>query len=256
LYSADGILQSLIFDKVWKNAKRPIILVGHITFQETLKIKAVDEKMGNKRALHCITQLRHPINRTVSCFHYRSQEVFHRKTAITDYTPSEFEYFLKFFRDKYGNGCNNEMLRMFSGLADEDTLNDIQEDSSEARLAVARAKKNIAQCIPFVVEDPEGSRKLARYWYPGLKMGDRNANEGNYSKNQEIPQAYIDVILKLNQPDLELYEFGVAQYNKLLSILPSSTYQSSGSIPVTKPTEQHQTKKKRKKTTVKKKGGM
>jgi len=102
---------------------KPVRVVGHVSYNEVERIaraRGVDED----QRVACMTQMRSPVDRVLSCLHYRTREEGNPKT-VTDFTPRGFRRFLMSYRDKYGYGCNNEIARMFTDETDEDVLNDL-----------------------------------------------------------------------------------------------------------------------------------
>eukprot|EP01102_Stenamoeba_stenopodia_P022223 TRINITY_DN9185_c0_g1_i1.p1 TRINITY_DN9185_c0_g1~~TRINITY_DN9185_c0_g1_i1.p1 ORF type:complete len:415 (+),score=37.97 TRINITY_DN9185_c0_g1_i1:238-1482(+) len=190
----------------------PVRIVGHFSYSEVQKVT----KLRNHTA-DCLTQLRHPLSRTLSCFYYRTTEQKKPKN-ITDFTPETFRMFMSMYTDMYGHGCNNEILRMFTPEKNETILNDSGFNLTRTRELVEVAKQNIAQCVVFLLETPEENRVISKEWMPEISefVMETKLNVQKYKEDtHKIPQAFLDVLLDLNKADMELYEYGVRWHQRL-----------------------------------------
>ena len=133
--------------------------------------------------LSCVTNLREPVSRLLSCVNYRYLRHHGRFTdaiCISDLTIEELYYLLAVEVDDFSNSCLNEPFRVFSGLLDEDLVNNlgIKTDpiakSAEAVLSQFSADilrttlMRHAKCAPYVLELPDLSGDLLAYKFPQL----------------------------------------------------------------------------------------
>jgi len=139
---------------------------------------------------------------------------------MNELEPGFFESKMRSFIDNFGYGCNNEILRMFSGFQDEEVLNNIDPTSPFSQALVALAKKNISKCIPLILEDAEGNRKITKHWLPLFSLeSELHLAHAKYNAAEPISQQYVDVIQRMNVLDIELYQFGLQRHRQLLASL-------------------------------------
>eukprot|EP01102_Stenamoeba_stenopodia_P022178 TRINITY_DN914_c0_g1_i2.p1 TRINITY_DN914_c0_g1~~TRINITY_DN914_c0_g1_i2.p1 ORF type:complete len:412 (+),score=68.51 TRINITY_DN914_c0_g1_i2:173-1408(+) len=225
VYNVDPFLGKVVSRADGESAA-PVRILGHLPYVEVQKV----ETLRNHKA-DCLTQFRHPLNRTISCFYYRTSE---QKLArkISDYTPEKLRLFMRQYRDKYGHGCNNEILRMFSPETNETILNDPfnpEFNHTKTRELIEVAKKNIAQCVVFMLENPEQNSVISNEWMPEVAEliveGGGKVNSQKYRPDaHNITQENLDVLLDMNKADLELYEYGVRWHQRLYRTAARKAY--------------------------------
>jgi len=206
-YIVDGFLGRVV------SSAMPVRVLGHFSFGEVQKIT----KLRN-HTVDCFTQFRHPLNRTLSCFYYRNVEEKKPKN-ISSFSQEGFRAYMSTYRDLYGNGCNNEILRMFTTEKNETFLNDpMRVNATKARELAEVAKNNIAQCVVLLVEKPEQNMVIGAEFFPefsDLVVG-RRENSQKYTEDvNTLDKGYLDVIYDQNSIDMELYEFGYRWHQRL-----------------------------------------
>jgi len=204
----------------------PIWILGHFSFGE---LEKVTSRVDNHTRLDCLTQLRHPIDRTLSCFYYRGFEEQNKTVRISSFkSEGRFRKYMSEFRDIYGYGCNNEMLRMFTSEANETFLSDpLRYNKTHARELVQEAKRNIVQCVVFLTGrgssrhqswQQQKNKLIGMEFFPEfakMTLG-RKDNVQMYPEDvKSLHRRYYDVMYDQNELDLELYEFGVRWHQRL-----------------------------------------
>lgn len=100
----------------------------------------------------CLTVLRNPITRIISCYYYRFFEVFANR-PLSAFTPQGMREMLLSWRDNSGHGCLNEHLRIFSGMVDEDTVGALLAGDPLGEMLTQRAAtQNLPRCIVLSLE--------------------------------------------------------------------------------------------------------
>jgi hypothetical protein len=178
--------------------------------------------------LHCLTQLRDPLARTLSCIHFRfksgswlqnrlSRDSKENLTLLT-LTPNEMDILLADGVDVYGNGCCNEGLRILSGFVDEDLINKLTFEHHMAESILDMAKRNMRKCVVTVTEVPEAKWHAIDYWHPWLSQGIPTAKNRNLKLNAQryrreekdfFHPSVIEVITKRNEVEIELYKYAL-----------------------------------------------
>ena len=174
--------------------------------------------------LHCLTQVRDPVARTMSCINFRFMQggwlpdLLKSRgdaLAISSLTPEEMDLLLREGVDEFGNGCSNEGLRMLSGVADEDLINKLTFDHPMAELLLEMAKHNMQRCVVLLAEDNDAKWRALDHWHPWIGLGTPSAegrskvvNQQSYAEKDPAAwnAALVSVIERRNQVDIELYE--------------------------------------------------
>jgi len=192
-------------------------ILGHISFGQLEKVI----RLRNNHSVDCFTQFRQPMDRTLSCIYYRTLEEKKPRNISSFKDKEQFRDFLRNYTDKFGFGCNNEILRMFTAETNETFLNNpLHYDESYTRSLVEVAKRNIAQCVVFLMEHPKQNKVISSEFFREIAKytwaRDRKANKLQYPEDvSKLDQGFIEVIREQNQIDLELYEFGVRWHQRL-----------------------------------------
>lgn len=99
----------------------PAVIGGHFFYTN---VEATLRRMANaaKPSLHaskhnfsCLTILREPVSRVESCWNYRLQRYGVAK-VFSALTAEDVKQYLPTALDSFGSGCNNEVIRIFSGM--------------------------------------------------------------------------------------------------------------------------------------------
>jgi len=193
----------------------PIRISGHFTFPDVERILEVRPEQNQK--LSCLTQLRPPEERFISCFYYRTREMG-RPKYLHFFKPEALKSFSHSFRDTWGYGCNNEILRMFTGLEDEDYLNNPDPDSEFTQELIKIAKQNMEKCIILIAGQDEKNNAIAERWLPNMPaLQDLSKKKANVGRKwlYSVPQVYFEVVRELNKVDQILYDYGAQLHERL-----------------------------------------
>jgi len=189
----------------------PVQVAGHFPYVD---IQRFAEGFGMQN-FSCLTQLRKPTSRVISCLYYRYTEMrFNRTISLASMSEEEFHHHLHTFRDRWRHGCNNEIARMFSSLLDERILNDFDMTTSLAKHVEATAKENMSKCVVLLLEEGEENQKMMNYWFPSLvnfakNITSKKSNVYRFAEKAEVlPPRFIDIVNEVNEMDVRLYEYG------------------------------------------------
>eukprot|EP01102_Stenamoeba_stenopodia_P007764 TRINITY_DN2187_c0_g1_i1.p1 TRINITY_DN2187_c0_g1~~TRINITY_DN2187_c0_g1_i1.p1 ORF type:complete len:346 (-),score=36.44 TRINITY_DN2187_c0_g1_i1:32-1069(-) len=200
----------------------PVHLIGHFPYPEVATVL----KARPSAQIHCLSSLRLPEERFVSCLYYRTSE---QKNAqnISNFTPSTLETFAEEFRDINGFGCSNELLRMFADETDESVLNHLNLHLYDQGVRLMEtAKRNMEQCIFLVPGRDEENEAIARHWFPtlpGLIQARDKAINMWMKPTEEIPAEMADTIFLLTQLETILYNYGVQLHDRQYSYVLEQT---------------------------------
>jgi len=159
--------------------------------------------------ISCFTVTRKPVSRVISCYYYR----YPNAPAIHTLSPKALQHFLLHKYSIFGEGCNNEVVRIFSGMNVESSINTLSENPDLMKPLVEQAKRNMNQCLSLIYEDliTNSTADLLNAWFPWLgyqglrkeNVGKRSAQMSAYE--ERLPEELLDVIMKANAADMELY---------------------------------------------------
>jgi hypothetical protein len=160
---------------------RPAVIAGHFGFGETANLPrayAVADRFVGKRwsqppahaNFSCFTVFRDPVARLESCYYYRFVyelgigSISPRHACLSSLSAIEITDLFHSMRTQWGSGCLNEPFRIFSGISDEEWLAHI-DGTRSFQVILARTLKNLAKCVPVVLEDARSLQVLQR-WLP------------------------------------------------------------------------------------------
>eukprot|EP01102_Stenamoeba_stenopodia_P007765 TRINITY_DN2187_c0_g1_i2.p1 TRINITY_DN2187_c0_g1~~TRINITY_DN2187_c0_g1_i2.p1 ORF type:complete len:344 (-),score=32.30 TRINITY_DN2187_c0_g1_i2:48-1079(-) len=201
----------------------PVHLIGHFPFTEVETV----HKARPSAQVHCLSMLRLPEERFVSCLYYRTWEQRNAQN-ISNFTPSTLETFTEEFRDIHGYGCSNELLRMFGDEMDEFVLNHLNLHLYDRGVRLMEtAKRNMEKCIFLVPGRDEENDAIARHWFPtlpGLTQSRHKAfNMRKKPTDEEISTEMADTIFLLAQLETILYNYGVQLHDRQYSYVLEQT---------------------------------
>jgi hypothetical protein len=189
---------------------------------------------------NCMTSLRPTVSRVVSCWNFRMVEEKLSKWNIPssdELSPQDWDRLLPVTYDRYSNGCNNEIVRIFTSRVSETYVNSIsqqlaQEEQQEYNAAIVRQEfeeiaSRLSQCVVIMNHRCEESNIILSHFLPWIKSRDlcRNrVNVGNVSESVNgLQPGAAEVILSQNYLDEMLFQFGEALFEAQLRIAKNAT---------------------------------
>eukprot|EP01102_Stenamoeba_stenopodia_P007011 TRINITY_DN1957_c0_g1_i1.p1 TRINITY_DN1957_c0_g1~~TRINITY_DN1957_c0_g1_i1.p1 ORF type:complete len:331 (-),score=26.62 TRINITY_DN1957_c0_g1_i1:195-1187(-) len=200
-------------DQIEPNVALPVHVVGHIP----LRLVEVVTTVRPDSQLHCLSTLRPPEERFISCLYYRTREMRKART-LSSFTPSTLKTFSQSFRDIHGYGCSNELLRMFGDESDESVLNQLDLHHTERGMQLMEtAKRNMEKCVFTVQGRNEENEAIVRHWFPtlpGLVPSLSTAVNVGLRPPEEVSVELINTIYQLTQLETVLYNYGVQLHER------------------------------------------
>ena len=185
--------------------------------------------MPDKDDKACLTSFRHPLDRAVSCLHYRFEEKM-RDLQLQNFTTEEFKSLL---RDTYHDSnafCNDEAVTMMSRIADAQKFEALMRDRAAAENFVREAIANVKKCVVLVHGMNDGSlldagthlsawnAKMLTHFFPWLSEVGRLL----VNPHPQLPAHLISVVCELNWPELLVYKAALRQFRVQQSMLATA----------------------------------
>lgn len=223
------------------------IYTGHLRYGAQHDLLRFNRNISTQYS--CATNIRHPLHRIISCFHFRFPILLQRK-CLNDLPIDELTD-LMYRTDDYATSCLNEPFRAMSGVYDEDVLDHLMDSrdsptTSASRKQLRRASANhhensrtlrmhdsnlaisifnltmqhMQQCSPIILELPL-SYELLNLRIPVLgKHGTfLSAMQTQQGKNKSCPPVsgrHLEVIQEQIALEMMLYD---AVYKKTLAAI-------------------------------------
>jgi len=148
---------------------------GHFDYPSMLRSLYVSE-IGSARLntpkvpFDCFVMVRETKSRVRSCWNYRQVEeadYFNRGKALDDMSVAEVGSQLSNAMSRYGEGCNNEALRVFSSSGrSEEVINALTPESLVAPALLTETLEHMQQCVVGVLERCDDTMEAVRGLLP------------------------------------------------------------------------------------------
>jgi hypothetical protein len=143
---------------------------------------------------NCMTSLRPTISRVVSCWNFRMVEEKLSNWSIPpsdELTAKDWDKLLPVTYDRYSNGCNNEIVRIFTSRVGETYINSISTTKQERQRVLEQEFEEIAfrlsQCVVIMNHRCEESNLILSHYLPWinqtLDLCHHKENIGNVSES-------------------------------------------------------------------------
>lgn len=198
---------------------------GHFYYPSMLKSLYVSERLGSRVApsnlnFDCFVLLRKPSSRVQSCWNYRMVQegsFFQSPPALADMDAGKLAQALPQAMSMYGEGCNNEALRVLSNSgSSEEVVNAAtsgpDSSSSMAPVLLEETLGHMQQCVVGVLERCEDTMRAVRGYFPWFSNFDcKNFRErqGKIKKSTLSPAIEAEVA-RQNMLEESVYEVGNA----------------------------------------------
>lgn len=139
-------------------------------------------------------------------------------------------------RSEFAEGCLNEPMRVFSDLGwNEEVVNNLDsvvrigEEKHDAvsrdiaEWAVQQTIQRASQCVIGILERPEDTLRLLRYYLPWLAEHvtfEERINGGRVSKGS-LPNATVDAIRRVSHYERHVYDVANQLMDAQLANIPS-----------------------------------
>jgi len=202
----------------------PTVYGGHIhynTFIQTLYVLHNVPKLKVQISppppkFTCFTIFREPISRIQSCWNYRfiqtnpvkkSREQIHK---LADMPTTNLTSQLTSARSKYGKGCLNEPMRIFSDFGqDEPIVNNLAgADLGIAELALNQTVERAGQCVVGILERCADTKLVIEKHLPFFApyfSCDHQENTGKVEKGA-LSDDHLAILQELGRFEIRAYE--------------------------------------------------
>ena len=172
----------------------------------------------------CITTIRPTVKRVVSCWNYRMNQESHPRSPgfplprSNTLEPQDFLNLLPKAYDEYGNGCNNEMARIFGSTVIETDVNTLAPSNPRFIQELDSVASRISKCIIVRVDRCEDSNVIIKHFIPWMKGTDVCNHHVNVhgKSSDEVSEEASTVILEQNYFDELIFNLGEELFEKQL----------------------------------------
>lgn len=177
----------------------------------------------------CLTNIRPTISRVTSCWNYRMLlEKSWTIPSASKMSVEEWNILLPKAVDTFGNGCNNEMARIFGSTEHEYYVNHLSIEADGERYYLKEldnVMSRMAGCVIINVDRCEDSNTILKHYLPWVLNGSKenlcslhsNANRANKEK-KDLTDDAKKVILSHNSFDESVFKFGEKLFEEQLRV--------------------------------------
>lgn len=193
-----------------------------ITTHNVTYLSLRDDYSSRRTFGSCLTNLRPTINRVQSCWNFRFIRKGWTIPQASNATAEEWNTLLPEAVDVYGNGCNNEIARIFGRSQDEALVNRFSINTVGAHYFVDELDTvlaRMARCVMLRVDRCQDSSIILRHYLPWInttKLCTTHALKSHRSKDLRAGAA--TVILEHNAFDELAFRFGDALFEAQLKV--------------------------------------
>lgn len=174
----------------------------------------------------CLANIRPTVDRVKSCWNYRMVQDTPKEWRLplaNTMAAEEWDILLPNAMDRYGNGCNNEIARIFGNTQDEKAVNRLspQTDGIHFWNDLERVFSRMTKCVMVRVDRCEDSNIILKHYLPWMKadLCETKQNTGTItSKKQDLAKDVQEIILKHNQFDDLAFQFGTSLFEEQLKV--------------------------------------
>lgn len=154
---------------------------GHYSYPSTLRSLFISQRAGArvsvpKLKFDCLVLLRKPTSRVQSCWNYRLVEESQggeKQAEIGSMDAVQLASKLPTAMSSYGEGCNNEALRVLSSTSSEEVVNTLTSDpehwSPAAPVLLEETLHHMQKCVVGVVERCDDTMRAVHAYFPWFK---------------------------------------------------------------------------------------
>ena len=213
-----NIMRELHNDMLLHETKTQILENGEELTHHTLD--------DSYRHFDCVTTIRPTVKRAISCWNYRfnnnrgdlPKALGFPLPRSNKLAAQDFATFLPETYDQYGNGCNNELARIFGSTVDETHVNTLSLSEPGFVQELDKIASRISKCIILHSDRCEDSNKIIEHfipWMNGTDMCSRHKNSFGKSSD-EVSEEAKAVILEQNYIDELIFNLGEELFEKQL----------------------------------------
>eukprot|EP01083_Nonionella_stella_P101031 285865_1 len=185
-----------------------------------------DDNLYNSKFGSCLTNIRPTVSRVVSCWNYRFLHDVRGKLDVpvaSNATVEELTAMLPEAVDKFGNGCNNEIARIFGRTNDENLLNHLSVKTYGPKYFLDELEtvmSRMASCVVVRMDRCEDSNVILKHFLPWMHSEDlcESAREKQSSLSGVVSDEAREAILAQNSFDELVFRFGEELFEAQLEV--------------------------------------
>jgi hypothetical protein len=172
----------------------------------------------------CITTIRPTVKRVVSCWNFRFNKQTNPRSPgfplprTSQLDPQDFAKLLPKAYDQYGNGCNNEMARIFGSTVDETYVNTLSPSDPRFIQELESVASRMSKCLILRVDRCKDSNAIIHHFIPWMNGTDVCSSHKNVhgKPSDEVTEKAKSVILEQNYFDELIFTLGEELFEKQL----------------------------------------
>ena len=176
------------------------------------------------RLFNCITTIRPTVKRVVSCWNFRFNKQSNPRSPgfplprSSKLDAQDFAKLLPNTYDQYGNGCNNEMARIFGSTVDETYINTLSPSDPRFVQELESVASRMSKCLILRVDRCEDSNAIINHFVPWMNGTDicSHHENANGKPSDEVSDEAKSVILEQNYFDELIFNLGEELFEKQL----------------------------------------
>lgn len=206
------------------------IVAGHFPIDSTQRVQYFRENNGtsmhikNLNELNCMLSYRNPIERVQSCWNYRFMgRKLKRIKKFSDNSARNISDLLPISIDEFGNGCNNEIVRIMSRKRDSEMkMNAMTLERGdgvvmlEILTQILDAMKNCVVVIQEKCEESERNVRNLLPWFTEYNCS-RKLNEGNIAPTK-LKESIRREVIRQNLVDWFAYKGAILLLKRQLAL--------------------------------------
>jgi len=229
--------ESYFFPYRKTNAKQYHVFGGHLYYPSLQKYfymarhdrsSILHDPSDDAIKFSCFIMFRAPQTRVRSCWNYRFSGSNDFKEA-SDMTPKELEFDLPRARSRFGEGCNNEAVRILSdqGL-DERKLGFLTYGNTWSHDVVDTLQLSMGRmerCVIGLIERCTDTKKIVSHYLPWLASSvdcttrlKQQVGDQQTKAERPMSQELQHIIAQQNIVDQTVYEYAELLFDELLKI--------------------------------------
>ena len=173
----------------------------------------------------CLTNIRPTLSRVESCWNFRfvKEKIKSWNLPVaSNMTVEEWKTLLPDTIDQYGNGCNNEMYRIFGSTQHETFVNRLSVKTYGATHYLDELETvlgRMAKCVMIRVDRCADSNTVLQHFFPWIDVGDLcQIREKQTNLTTAITDEAKEAILAQNTFDDMVFKFGAELFEAQLEV--------------------------------------
>lgn len=189
-------------------------------------ISLQEDNLHNSNFGSCLTNIRPTVSRVVSCWNYRFLHDVRGKLDVPEASNATVELLTAMLPeavDKFGNGCNNEIARIFGRTNDENLINHLSVKTYGPKYFLDELEtvmSRMASCVVVRMDRCEDSNAILKHFLPWMHSEDmcESTKEKQSSLSGVVSDEAREAILAQNSFDELVFRFGEELFEAQLEV--------------------------------------